>query len=116
MLHCNMNDRLNLQLGLDDLLADLRHARRSGDLGRLALISYCEVRRWARAAGEADLARRASEFVSAHPAASREIFLEQIDTLIFELDRLQRWYAAPASSRPAGLDDGSRHGTGTGAG
>ena len=48
---CDMGTlSLNLQLGLDDLLGDLRQ-RRSGDLGRLALISYCEVRRWARLAG-----------------------------------------------------------------
>ena len=39
------------RLVLEDLLGDLWHARRSGDLGRLALLSYYEVRRWARMAG-----------------------------------------------------------------
>ncbi|MBK6853237.1 MAG: hypothetical protein IPG93_17000 [Burkholderiales bacterium] len=41
-----------LKLGLDDLLADLWYARRSGDLGRLALVTYYEVRRWAKLAGD----------------------------------------------------------------
>ena len=64
MLHCNMNTDLTLQLGLDDLLADLRHARRGGDLGRLALLAYCEVRRLARKAGEPELAARSSRLIT----------------------------------------------------
>ena len=53
MLHCNMNTSLvSLENGLEDILLDLRSALSGGDLGRLALLAYCEVRRWAR---EADL-------------------------------------------------------------
>ena len=54
---------LPLQLGLEDLLGDLRYARRSADLGRLALLAYCEVRRWARLAADQDLATRSSAMI-----------------------------------------------------
>ena len=86
MLHCNMSTEQSLQLSLGDLLADLHHARRQGDLGRLALIAYCEVRRWAREAGEARIAGQASEMITASPHANREDFLEHIDEMIRELD------------------------------
>ena len=72
-------------LGLEDILADLRHARRQGDLGRLALIAYCDVRRWARQAGEPEIAQASAAMFTEQPHASREHFLERIDTLIFEL-------------------------------
>jgi len=97
MLHCNMNQELHLRLGLEDLLADLRHARRVDDLGRLAFIAYCEVRRWAREAGERALAECASNLITAHVPASRTRFLEQIDSLIAELDELYR--GLPCSSK-----------------
>lgn len=77
----------NLQLGLDDLLGDLRHARRSVDLSRLALLSYCEVRRWARMAGDEELAAQSSELITRTPHASREEFLAQVDELIVELEK-----------------------------
>ena len=86
MLHCNMISTSSLQLGLDDLLADLRHARRGNDLGRLALLAYCEVRRWARSAGEPALAQHAAEMVTASPHRSREDFLVHVDSLIHELE------------------------------
>jgi hypothetical protein len=78
---------LHLQLGLEDLLGDLRHARRSGDLGRLALLSYCEVRRWARMAGYQKLAEHSAELITQAPHASREEFLAQVDSLIVELEK-----------------------------
>jgi hypothetical protein len=78
---------LQLQLGLEDLLGDLHHARRSGDLGRLALLMYCEVRRWARMAGDQGLADQSSELITHGPHASRDEFLEQVDKLIGELER-----------------------------
>lgn len=81
-----MTSARNLQLGLEDLLADLRHARRCDDLGRLALVAYCEVRRWARDAGNLALAAHASELITGSPHASREIFLARIDRLIHELE------------------------------
>ncbi len=80
---------LHLQLGLEDLLADLRHARRRGDLGRLALLAYCEVRRWARMAGDQRLAEHSSELITHGPHASREEFLAQVDDLIGELERVR---------------------------
>ena len=88
MLHCNMNTSpLPRQPELEDLLGDLRHARRSGDLGRLALLAYCEVRRWARLAGENRLAEHSSDLVIHSPHASREEFLTQVDELIDELEQ-----------------------------
>ena len=76
----------HLQLGLEDLLGDLRYARRTGDLGRLALLSYCEVRRWARMAGAQGLAEHSSELITHAPHANREEFLAHVDQLIIELE------------------------------
>jgi len=100
MLHCNMKPASDLQLGLEDLLADLHHARRSGDLGRLALVAYCEVRRWARKAGEHELAEHAAAMITATPHASRDAFLQQVDALIGELEqvRMPPGGAAPQSA------------------
>jgi len=88
MLRRNMKDMLILQLGLDDLLADLRHARRTGEMGRLALIAYCEVRRWARMAGEQEVAERSSAMITVSPHASKDAFLAEIDALIRALEQL----------------------------
>ena len=88
MLHCNMNaSSLSLQNGLEDLLGDLRFARKKGDLGRLALLTYCEVRRWARQAEAKELARHSSALVSNFPHASRDDFLAAVDELIAELEQ-----------------------------
>jgi hypothetical protein len=91
MLHCNMDSRrvMNSQWDLDDLLADLHHARRRADLGRLAFVAYCDVRRWARGAGREGLAEQASRIVTDSPHQSREEFLAQIDQLIASLEALQ---------------------------
>ena len=78
---------LYLQVGLEDLLGDLRYARRVGDLGRLALLSYCEVRRWARMAGQQRLAEHSAELITHCPHPSREAFLAQVDDLIVELEK-----------------------------
>lgn len=87
MLQCNMNASfLSLQNGLEDILGDLRFARRKGDLGRLALLAYCEVRRWARDAEAQGLARRSSALVNNFPHASRDEFLAAVDELIAELE------------------------------
>lgn len=86
MLHCNMNATSPLHLDLDDLLGELWHARRQDDLGRLALLAYCEVRRWARRAGESALAERSSELITHTPYLNRERFLAQVDALISELE------------------------------
>jgi hypothetical protein len=100
MLHCNIAPAMNispsLQLDLEDLLADLHHARRSGDLGRMALLCYCEVRRWARKAGQADLAAVSAAMITGSPHASRQAFLADIDKLVQRLEVLQGAAAAPA--------------------
>jgi hypothetical protein len=75
-----------LEIGLDDLLGDLRFARKRGDVGRLALLSYCEVRRWARMAGNQQLGEHSSEMATSAAPASREDFLARIDSLIVELE------------------------------
>jgi hypothetical protein len=90
MLHCNMNaNTAQLQLGLDDLLGDLQCSRRGADLGRLALLAYCEVRRWARMAGEPELAEHSSQLITHVPHASRERFLAEVDQLIVELQHVR---------------------------
>lgn len=89
MLHCNMETLSRSQrLGLDDLLGDLWHARRSSDLGRLALLSYFEVRRWARLCGQHGLARHASALVAGFPYGGRDEFLAQVDSLIAHLEQI----------------------------
>jgi hypothetical protein len=80
---------IDMQVGLDDLLGDLWHARRRGDLGRLALLSWCEVRRWARLAGETHVAAHSFELVTHCPHSSRDEFLAQVDELIVELEQLR---------------------------
>jgi hypothetical protein len=97
MLHCNMNaSTVRLQLGLEDLLGDLQCARRGADLGRLALLAYCEVRRWARLAGEHELAEHSSELITHSPHASREQFLAEVDELIVELEQARSRVSDPA--------------------
>lgn len=87
MVHCNMNSAQKLKLDLEDVLADLWSARRAVDLGRLALLTYCDLRRWARVAREEGLAQRSRDFVLACPHISREDFLVQVDRLIAEAER-----------------------------
>jgi hypothetical protein len=98
MLHCNMNSStVRLQLGLEDLLGDLQYARRRADLSRLALLTYCEVRRWARMAGEQELAEHSSELMTHSPHSSREEFLAEVDELIIELEQARSRGLAQAS-------------------
>jgi len=100
MLRRNMaTSAVPLHLGLEQLLGDLQCARRGGDLGRLALLAYCEVRRWARMAGEQALAEHSSDLVTHSPHASLEQFLAEVDELIFEMEQVQ--------SRASGLAPGS---------
>jgi hypothetical protein len=82
MLHLSES----LRLGLEDLLADLWHARRTDDLGRLALLFFSDVRRWAQLAGKESLAERASAMVVGCPHESRAGFIAQVDLLIAELE------------------------------
>lgn len=106
MLQRNMNALpLYLQLGLEDLLGDLRHARRTGDLGRLALLTYCEVRRWARLAGDHGLAEHSASLFNETPPARREDFLHQVDALIAELEQINAQFGTSRST--AASDPGS---------
>ena len=77
-----------LQADLEDMLGSLHHARRTQDLGRLALLTYCEVRRWARVTRRELLAERAEKVVTERPHPSREAFLLAVDGVIEELERL----------------------------
>jgi len=87
MLRRNMvGQTFPLSVGLEVLLGDLRSARGNGDLGRLALLTYCEVRRWARLANESALARFSSEVMAQTPHGTRAEFLAQIDQIIGELE------------------------------
>ena len=80
-------DTTDLKISLQDVLADLWHARREGDLGRLALLSYCDVRRWARIAHREGLAQRSRDLVLSCPHATRAHFLAEVDALIAEAER-----------------------------
>jgi hypothetical protein len=99
MLHCNMHiSPVPIQLGLEDLLGELQYARRNGDLGRLALLAYCEVRRWARAAGEETLAKHATVLVTHNPPVSREAFLNEVDGLIIRLEEAHNRFTNPCTA------------------
>jgi hypothetical protein len=90
MLHCTMAvDSMSIRLSLDDVLGDLQHARRTADIGRMALVTYCEVRRWARQAGEAELAERSWALLAENPHGTRGDFLRRVDELIVELERVR---------------------------
>lgn len=86
MLHCNMNAPPTvLRSSLHGLMTDLVRARQQRDLGRLALLCYCEVRHWARRAGEQHLADHSLSLITETPA-DRTAFLEQVDALMGELE------------------------------
>lgn len=86
MLQCNMTNNLDNQLVLEDLLADLHYARKHDDLGRLALLAYCEVKGWARRAGKPDVADQALQMFAENPCLSKDGFLAGIDCLIATLE------------------------------
>jgi hypothetical protein len=99
MLQRNMDQPARLGLDLDDLLADLQHARGQGDLGRLALVAFCDVRRWARHAGQREIADLAAAMFSGNPHPSRAAFLDAVDRLIAALARLQVQSPSLAAAR-----------------
>lgn len=78
-----------LGLELEDVLGNLHDARRTGDLGRLAFLTYWEVRRWARSAHRDALAARAADVVLSQPRLGRAAFLELVDSVIDELERIR---------------------------
>ncbi|MDM0022487.1 hypothetical protein [Variovorax saccharolyticus] len=86
-----MNARTeNLMLGLDDLVAEVAHARRHETLGRLALLCYCELKPWARHAEEERLAQLAWALSTRGVPESRKLFLQRIDVVIQELEEVCR--------------------------
>ena len=97
---------MDSQWGLDDLLADLQHARKRGDLGRLAFVSYCDVRRWARDAGRQALAEQAKRLITDSPHPSRDDFLSQIDELIAALEALREPVPVPSAANREGPRSG----------
>jgi len=86
MLHCNMGTRA-VDFELEDLLADLHYSRRQNDLGRLALLAYCEAPRWARTTGHSEIVRLATSMVVDNPHPTREAFLSNIDSIIAAMER-----------------------------
>jgi hypothetical protein len=90
MLHRNMTKQLTpaLHRDLEDVLGCLQHARRSGDLGRLALLTYWDVRKWARFVERDALAELAAEAITPQPHASRAAFLRRVDDVIAELENI----------------------------
>jgi hypothetical protein len=86
MLHCNMKNASYLQLALEDLLANLRFARKHGQLGRLAYLTYCEAKAWARLANKPDLADKAIGVFSQNPCVSKVEFLQNVDSVIAMLE------------------------------
>ena len=88
MLRCSMKSTLSLalQLDLEDVLGHLHYARRRDDLGQLALLTYWDVRKWARRARKDALARSASDLFTHQPYPSRAAFLEKVDSVISELE------------------------------
>ena len=100
MLQRNMTHSLDIQLRLEDVLADLHFARKHDELGRLALLAYCEVKGWARRAGKADVADKALGMFSENPCLSKDEFLERIDSLIATLELLEQDYPREISRAP----------------
>jgi hypothetical protein len=92
MLHCNMNRELSpsMHRELEDVLGSLQHARRTGDLGRLALLTYWDVRKWARFAHREALAALAAQTILPEPHDSRAAFLRRVDDVIAELEKIRR--------------------------
>lgn len=91
MLHCNMNDEsvtVQLRDRLEDLAAEIGHARKGMELGHLAALCFCEVRPWARRAGEGRLADLSWRLSIQPLPIDRRAFLMQIDRLIEELEQI----------------------------
>lgn len=101
MLQCNMTTSLNIQLALEDLLADLHFARRHHQLGRLALLAYCDVKGWARMSGRPDLADISLRMFSEKPSVSKAEFLENMDRLIATLELHDEEYRRANASKVA---------------
>jgi len=105
MTHSN-----DIQLELEDLLANMRFARKHNELGRLALLAYCEVKGWARRAGKPDVADKALQMFSQCPHLTKQEFIEDINSLIARLalheqeyQRTNARYALNVSAAPLAM-------------
>lgn len=87
-----MNHPKNTHLLLKDLLADLHFARKHEQLGRLALLAFCDVKRWARLAGKHEVADTALRMFSSIPCINKVDFLQSIDKLIEMLELHDQQY------------------------
>jgi hypothetical protein len=104
MLQCSMTNEERLKLALEDVLADLWHARRNDDLGRLVLVVHCDLRRWARVAGLELLAQRSQEFVLRCPHSSRQRLVSEVDRLIEQAEAAHARLCSGATAIDAGSD------------
>jgi hypothetical protein len=87
-----MTNSVDNQLALEDLLADLNFARKHDQIGRLALLAYCDAKGWARWAGKHDVAAKALEMFSQSPYHTKHEFLEDINNLIATLEVHEEQY------------------------
>lgn len=81
----SMDGSHNAHFALEDLLSDLQAARQLEQLGRLALLAYCDVKRWARQSGKTDVADLVMRMFSENPCLSKDDFLQGMDHLIRSL-------------------------------
>lgn len=88
----------SLRVGLDDLARDVAVARMQEQVGRLALLCFCEIRPWARLAGNERLGAQAAAMIGLPIPISRRTFLNGVDALIVELEQACAY---------AGLDEGA---------
>lgn len=65
-----------------ELVADLLFARECEQLGKLALLAYCDVKRWARETGRSDVAEMSVRLVSESASMDKQTFLRGIDGLL----------------------------------
>jgi hypothetical protein len=79
-------DSKSALLELEDVLAGVWHARRVGDVGRLARLGCLEVQRWARARRHDVLTARARALLTDCPYDSRDEFMFAVNRLIADLE------------------------------
>jgi hypothetical protein len=63
------------------------------------LLAYCEVRSWARQAGESEVAEYSTQIFTQDPCVSKEDFLAKVDLLIAALECLQVGYQVSAPNQ-----------------
>jgi hypothetical protein len=87
-----MTNSIDNQLALEDLLADLQFVRKHDQIGRLALLAYCEAKGWARWAGKHDVSDKALEMFSQSPYHTKQEFLKEVNNLIAALEAHEEQY------------------------